>query len=141
MPHLGFEVGQIGSTHDLETGEARAVADFEKGDALSSPSATVAGRLNGTWHEQVGYGRIDCEAALDYLLPRMCPQIEGLVPQDVIDAALADPDSVAGYGELMNPNLPFHPLTNTYRVWLSLRNLGVPYDPLNNTLIFKAGCP
>ncbi len=39
------------------------------------PYATVAGRPNGTWHQEVGYGLIDARAALDALLGTAAPEI------------------------------------------------------------------
>ncbi len=70
----------------------------------------------------------------------VCPQIIGRVPKAVIDAALANPDQVRGFGELHDPGKPAGPL-NPPRVWLSLRSLAVPYHPLANAVEYKAYCP
>ncbi len=72
--------------------------------------------------------------------PGVCDWIIGRVPQVAIDTALADPSRVYGWNMPQNPNRavsPFNPL----RRWLSLGHRGVPYHPVNNTLVFKAGCP
>ena len=71
---------------------------------------------------------------------RVCPQVKGLVPQDVQDLATGEPWRFNGYGELRNPGIPYHPLWNTYRTWLSLRDTAQPYSVCNLPL-WKSGCP
>lgn len=72
--------------------------------------------------------------------PRACTFVEGRAPPAAIEAALANPERVSGWGDLMNPGLPPSP-ANPVKRWLSLRNPSVPYHPLHNPLIFKVGCP
>ena len=72
--------------------------------------------------------------------PRACAFVEGRAPPAAIEAALANPTRVSGWGELMNPGLPPSP-ANPIKRWLSLRNPSVPYHPIHNPLIFKVGCP
>lgn len=70
----------------------------------------------------------------------VCPQLLKAIPQAVQDAALAEPWRVRGFNEKSNPNIPFHPLWNPYRTWLSLRDPRQPYSICNPPL-WKAGCP
>jgi hypothetical protein len=64
----------------------------------------------------------------------------GRVPPVVIDAAIANPDRMSGWGEPANANIPPSPL-NPLRTLLSIRSPAVPFHPLFNPLVFKAGCP
>jgi hypothetical protein len=73
-------------------------------------------------------------------LARVCPYILGKVPEPAIHAALANPQHIRGWMEPLNPALPVGP-NNPRKTWLSLQNLGAPYHPLFNTLVFKVGCP
>jgi len=70
----------------------------------------------------------------------VCPQVAGRIPQPVQADALAHPERYEGWGLPRNPNLPPGP-TNPWRTWLSLRNAGVPYHPLGNPPVWRAGCP
>jgi hypothetical protein len=72
------------------------------------------------------------QAACDFILNR--------VPKSVIDAALANPDTVAGWNQLANPSAPQSPY-NQPRRQLSLRNIGVPFHGMFNPVVYKAGCP
>lgn len=69
-----------------------------------------------------------------------CKFILSRVPPAAISAALADPQHVRGWQEPLNPGLPPGP-NNPLRTRLSLQNIGVPYHPLHNPLVFKIGCP
>jgi hypothetical protein len=71
---------------------------------------------------------------------RVCPQLTTTVPAALQQLALAEPWRFRGYGELRNPNVPYHPMWNTYRTWLSLENIGMPYSRCN-PVKWKAGCP
>lgn len=71
---------------------------------------------------------------------RVCPQVSKAIPQGVQDAAVAEPWRVYGYGQKANPNIPFHPLWNPYRTWLSLRDPRQPYS-VCNLPVWKSGCP
>ncbi|MBK8540730.1 MAG: S8 family serine peptidase [Ardenticatenia bacterium] len=62
------------------------------------------------------------------------------VPQAAIDAAVADPGKVSGYGQPAVPGKPVSPF-NPLRECLSIRNPANSYHPLFNSLVFKAGCP
>lgn len=68
-----------------------------------------------------------------------CPGIADRVPASVIAAALASPDTISGYGERCNPNAPLSPW-NTMRTYLSIRNVGAPYHPTFNGLVYVCGC-
>ncbi|MFI0606278.1 MAG: hypothetical protein ACH37Z_00100 [Anaerolineae bacterium] len=70
--------------------------------------------------------------------PIACPNLHA--PQDAIDAAIAHPEAVAGWGELCNPGVPFDPLNNGYRTALNLQNPNLAYNPVTNGLVFKCGC-
>lgn len=70
----------------------------------------------------------------------VCPQILGRVPPAAIAAALADPSSVEGHDQLQDPGKPEGPF-NPRRLRLSLRALALPYHPLFNGLVYRAGCP
>ncbi len=72
--------------------------------------------------------------------PRACALVEGRAPPAAIEAALANPERVSGWGDLMNPGLPPSP-ANPIKRWLSLRNPSVHYHPIHNPLIYKVGCP
>lgn len=72
--------------------------------------------------------------------PRACAFVEGRAPPAAIEAALANPERVSGWDDLLNPGLPPSP-ANPRKRWLSLRNPSVPYHPIHNPLIFKVGCP
>jgi len=71
---------------------------------------------------------------------RACPGLESRVPPAVISIALANPDRVAGWGRRCHPSLPASPW-NVARTWLSLQDWGKRHHPLNNTVVFKCGCP
>lgn len=71
---------------------------------------------------------------------KVCPQLLKAIPQAVQDAAVAEPWRVYGFNQKSNPNIPFHPLWNPYRTWLSLRDPRQPYS-ICNTPLWKAGCP
>ncbi len=71
---------------------------------------------------------------------RVCPQTTGKIPPAVEVHSVAAPWEVYGYGMLRNPNVPFHPMWNTHRTWLSLRNPNVPHSRCN-PVVWKAGCP
>jgi len=73
--------------------------------------------------------------------PKVDPSISGKVPSAAVSYALANPAKVRGWGLLLNPAVPFHPLYNPHRTCLTLTNPGVPYAPVFNDLVFKAGCP
>lgn len=71
---------------------------------------------------------------------RVCPQLSTVIPQSVQDLAVAEPWRINGYGQKANPNIPFHPLWNPYRTWLSLRDPRQPYS-ICNLPVWKSGCP
>lgn len=70
--------------------------------------------------------------------PTACPGLKA--PADVVRAALAEPSAVGGWGQLCNPNTPFHPVNNPYRATLGLRNPNAPYDRLGNPVEYRCGC-
>jgi hypothetical protein len=75
--------------------------------------------------------------ALNY---RVCPQLANRVPASVQQDAMAAPYRYYGYALLQNPNVPFHPVWNVYRTWLTLLDYGKPWSPCN-PVVWKSGCP
>lgn len=61
-------------------------------------------------------------------------------PVAVVQAALANPERVAGWNRPANPNLPPGPW-NPPRRCLGLEQSGRAWHPLANGLVFRAGCP
>ena len=76
----------------------------------------------------------------DAPVARACDFILRRVPAAVISRALANPWDVFGWMQPANAGLPPGP-GNPPRTRLSLRNLGTPYHPLYNPVVFKVGCP
>lgn len=72
--------------------------------------------------------------------PQACTFVTGRVPSAAIADALANPRRVSGYGEPANPSIPPGP-NNPPKQYLTLLNPGVPWHPLSNSLVYKAGCP
>lgn len=75
--------------------------------------------------------------ALSY---RVCPQVVNRVPANIQQDAVANPYRLYGYGMLQNPSVPYHPLWNSYRTWLTLLDYGKPWSPCN-PVVWKVGCP
>lgn len=71
--------------------------------------------------------------------PEVCDGIRARVPQAVIDAAVANPEAVSGWGERCNPNVPAGPW-NELRASLNLRSYGQPYHPVYNDVVWQCGC-
>jgi hypothetical protein len=71
---------------------------------------------------------------------QVCPQIVNKVPAAIQQEALASPWKVYGYGQRLNPNVPYHPLWNPYKTWLTILDYGKPWNPCN-PIVWKAGCP
>ncbi len=70
---------------------------------------------------------------------KSCPRLDTRVPRSVIDAALANPAAINGWGVRCWHHLkasPFNPL----RQYLDILNPNKPYSPLYNPVIFKCGC-
>lgn len=109
------------------------VGSIEDGGALIHVEMTAVDQV-------VGGLSVLAVAASAEREPKVCPQIEGRVPDDVIQKALEHPETVRGWGELANPNIPFHPVFNIFRTSLTLQNPSLPFHPLNNSLVFMAGC-
>ncbi len=72
--------------------------------------------------------------------PKVCDEIIGRVPADVIANAVTRPHTIAGWNQLANPGIPESP-NNTRRRSLTPRNLGVSFNPLGNSVVYKVGCP
>ena len=71
------------------------------------------------------------------------------VPQAFIDMALANPPAIMGWNLPQNPNKPGSPPfptpghdwpPNPRRTCLDLQNRGVPFHPLFNSVLWRAGC-
>jgi hypothetical protein len=147
----GFENLAInGQPAPVYAGELSAAPSPMGGVALSfAPPVTVVGGKTGSMTAtgpiaqlQIGGQEfwIDgiCATPKSGPQPVACPNLRA--PQDAIDAAIAHPEAVVGWGELCNPGLPFDPLNNTYRTSLNLQNPNLAYDPVSNGLVFKCGC-
>jgi len=70
----------------------------------------------------------------------VCPQIARLVPQAVIDTAVANPSSISGYNQPHDPAKPVGPY-NPLRTWLSMLDISKPFHPVHNSVVYKAYCP
>ncbi len=70
---------------------------------------------------------------------RVAPGLELVVPEDALEAALTDPASVAGFGELRDGAKPHSPY-NPYRTCLVLQDSGRAHHPTFNSLVFRASC-
>jgi|GEM_PF-6714545 len=62
-----------------------------------------------------------------------------IVVTAAIDAALADPSRVGGWGQPCRLGQPLGPM-NPPRRWLDLRNGNLPWHPVFNGVVFKCGC-
>ncbi len=71
--------------------------------------------------------------------PILCTQTEGKVPAALLAAAMANPASIGGYGQLCRRNVPPGPFNGTRRS-LTLLNNALPFHPLFNPLTFQCGC-
>lgn len=71
-------------------------------------------------------------------LGRVCPQIEGRAPAEVVSRTIRRPLIARGWGERARADMTVSPF-NGWRAWLSLANRSRVYDP-SNPLVWKAGC-
>ncbi len=71
---------------------------------------------------------------------KACPGLDTKVPPAVIADALANPDKIAGWGQLCNPGVP-PSVWNVERSYLSLQDSGKPFNALFNGVVYKCGCP
>lgn len=72
--------------------------------------------------------------------PQVCPQITNQVPPAILAAALANPATIYGYNQPMDPAKPASP-SNPPRTWLTMLDPSKPFHPLFNGLLYRAGCP
>jgi len=79
-------------------------------------------------------------ATADANQPTVCAFLLGRVPPAAIAVAVASPHRVRGWNELANPAEPPSPF-NLRRRMLSIQNIGRPYHPAFNDLVYKVGCP
>lgn len=70
----------------------------------------------------------------------VCPQVQHRVPAAVLNAALANPESILGWNQLEMPSQPPSPF-NTRRTWLTVHTPAVPYHLLSNSVLYRARCP
>jgi hypothetical protein len=70
----------------------------------------------------------------------LCNDIQNKVPPAAIQAAMANPETVSGWGERCNPSVAPGPF-NGRRTNLTLQNAGAPYHPTYNPVVYKCGCP
>lgn len=68
-----------------------------------------------------------------------CPRLATRLPRAAIDAALADPTRIGGWGVPCRAGQPVGPM-NPLRRWLDLRNANLPWHPVFNGVVFKCGC-
>lgn len=71
--------------------------------------------------------------------PDICESVKSRVPPAVLNAAASAPNTIAGYGQPCNPNLPAG-LFNPLRRFLNLQNRSVRFHPLYNGAVWKCGC-
>ncbi len=76
----------------------------------------------------------------DYPEIEVCPRLETRAPLSAIDAALANPSAVRGYGLRCYQSQPASPF-NPWRRWLGLVDSGKPYEARYNPIVIKCGCP
>lgn len=69
----------------------------------------------------------------------VCRGVQSRVPSAVINAAVADPESIDGWMQLLNPGVPPGP-DNPRRTCLALRNRGLDFHLLFNPLHWRVGC-
>lgn len=69
----------------------------------------------------------------------ICRGVRSRVPAAVINAAVADPESIDGWMQLLNPGVPPGP-DNPPRTCLALRNRGLDFHLLFNPLHWRVGC-
>ena len=72
--------------------------------------------------------------------PRVCPQIQGRVPEARINQVLADPKLIQGWARPLDPGKAVSRF-NPRRCMLSIRSPGQPYAVPYNQLVWRAGCP
>jgi hypothetical protein len=70
----------------------------------------------------------------------VCSFIRGRVPDAAINDALANPARYAGWLQLRDPGKPPGPF-NPRRDCLTLERISVPFHPVHNTIVWRAGCP
>lgn len=69
----------------------------------------------------------------------VCRIVRDRVPPAVVEHALANPTRVFGWRILLDPGKPDQP-PNPRRACLDLQNRGVPFHPLFNGVLWRAGC-
>jgi ligand-binding sensor domain-containing protein len=70
----------------------------------------------------------------------VCTFIRGRVPDVVISDAVANPQRITGWMQLRDPNKHESPY-NPRRTCLSIERISVPYNPVHNPVVWRAGCP
>ncbi len=70
----------------------------------------------------------------------VCSVAHRVAPASRLNAALADPHAIAGFGQPRDSGKPVGPF-NPRRECLSIRSPGQAYHPIYNGLAWKAGCP
>lgn len=69
----------------------------------------------------------------------VCRIVRDRVPPAVVEHALANPMRVFGWQILLDPGKPDQP-PNPRRACLDLQNRGIPFHPLFNGVLWRAGC-
>ena len=69
----------------------------------------------------------------------VCRILQRRVPPVVIADAVANPEQYQGWLQPRNPNAPVGP-ANPLRTCLTLQRLSVPYHPMWNPVVWRAGC-
>jgi uncharacterized protein YegL len=72
--------------------------------------------------------------------PGVCDVALARAPASAVSSGVANPNTVAGFGERCNPSSPPGPF-NGQRDQLSIEQPSKPYHPLYNGLAWKCGCP
>jgi N-acetylneuraminic acid mutarotase len=130
---------QFSTTGNQNTTNASKALECE---APQVPTETPTGQMPGPTDTPGGQPTVE-QPTPTLVVPttlKLCDFITNRVPNAAINAAMAAPASVGGFGQLCYPSRPPSPF-NRFREYLSLRNIAKPYHPIYNGLIAKCGCP
>jgi|GEM_PF-5029999 len=116
---------------------ALTIAAGQPAEAASSATFHDSGGVADAQARSARLARRPVRAAKGY--PRVGPGLERKVPETAIAAAMEDPNTVTGWNQLANTNLPPSPF-NIRKRMLTVHDANKHYHPLYNALEFKVGC-
>lgn len=102
----------------------------------ATPSSTPVGAATGTASPTTR----PAATSTPYYSRCVCHDVDRRVPRVVIDDALANPQRFNGWLMPLDPGKPVSP-ANPLRECLALMNPALPYHPLWNKPVWRAGCP